>query len=444
MKKIFLIISFCFAMHFGAQSQLLKIASDHKSFTTINDVPFFWLGDTGWLLFKKCTRAEAIYYLDTRKKQGFNVIQAMLLHELTVTDVKGDSALIGSDVSKPNDSKGYWAMVDFVIAEAAKRKMYMALVPVWGGNVKGGHVSENQARAYASFLANRYKQYDNIIWLNGGDIKGSDGEKIWNIIGETLRQNDGRHLITFHPRGRSTSSTWFHNQTWLDFNMFQSGHKDYVQDTTEPRMGEDNYKYVVNDLALQPTKPTMDGEPSYENIPHGLHDSLAARWTASDIRRYAYWNLLAGGAGFTYGENSVMQFKTTWSKDISFGPVNPWTTEMEAPGANQMRFVKKLVGGMAFIGRTPAQELIQNQGVRYQYLPALLDNHCLYVYTYTGRNIELGLGRYEGKKVKCSWYNPRNGGYIAIGNMTAAAHHLFDPPGVEKDGNDWVLVVTGL
>lgn len=178
MKKIFLFISFCFALQFVAQSQLLKIASDHKSFTTSNDLPFFWLGDTGWLLFKKCTRAEAIYYLDTRKKQGFNVIQAMLLHELTVTDVKGDSALIGSDVSKPNDSKGYWAMVDFVIAEAAKRKMYMALVPVWGGNVKGGHVSENQARAYAQFLAARYKKYDNIIWLNGGDIKGSDGEKI--------------------------------------------------------------------------------------------------------------------------------------------------------------------------------------------------------------------------------------------------------------------------
>ena len=44
----------------------------------------------------------------------------------------------------------YWDHVDFIIDEAAKRGIYMALVPVWGGNIK--YVNEEQAKIYATFL----------------------------------------------------------------------------------------------------------------------------------------------------------------------------------------------------------------------------------------------------------------------------------------------------
>ena len=40
-----------------------------------------------------------------------------------------------------------------------------------------------------------------------------------------LRKGDGgAHLMTFHPTGGNGSSTWFHNDDWLDFNMRQNGH----------------------------------------------------------------------------------------------------------------------------------------------------------------------------------------------------------------------------
>jgi hypothetical protein len=34
----------------------------------------------------------------------------------------------------------YWDHVDFIVDEAAKRGIYMAMVPIWGSNVKGGKV----------------------------------------------------------------------------------------------------------------------------------------------------------------------------------------------------------------------------------------------------------------------------------------------------------------
>ncbi len=153
------------------------------------------------------------------------------------------TALDNMDVSKPLITKGndfsdttaydYWDHVDFIVDEAAKRGIYMALVPVWGSNVKAGKVNTTQAEKYAKFLATRYKNKSNIIWLNGGDIKGTDGLDVWKVIGKTLKKNDTRHLITFHPRGRNSSSEWFHKESWLDFNMFQSGHRTYAQDTSE-------------------------------------------------------------------------------------------------------------------------------------------------------------------------------------------------------------------
>jgi hypothetical protein len=46
-----------------------------------------------------------------------------------------------------------------------------------------------------------------------------------------------------HPFGRTQSSGWFHQENWLDFNMFQSGHRDYAQDINQAdlRYGEDNW-----------------------------------------------------------------------------------------------------------------------------------------------------------------------------------------------------------
>jgi len=169
-------------------------------------------------------------------------------------------------------------------------------------------ISREKAGKYSAWLAKRYKDKSNVIWLNGGDVKGSDSTVIWNIIGSTIREISPRQLITFHPFGRTQSSEWFHNETWLDLNMFQSGHRRYDQDTIGLCYGEDNWKYVANDYNKIPPKPTLDGEPSYEGIPQGLHDSTQPYWTASDVRRYAYWSVFAGGCGFTYGNNAVMQF----------------------------------------------------------------------------------------------------------------------------------------
>ena len=456
MKKYLGLISAGLMMSIVGQAQLmpLKISENQRFFETVDGKPFFWLGDTGWLLFVKCNREDAVEYLETRKRQGYNVVQVMVLHDMNNTkNVYGDFALINEDASKPNVTPGsdyrnaeeydYWDHVDFIADEAAKRGIYMAMVPVWGSNVKGGHVNKQQGEAYAKFLAERYKNKTNIIWLNGGDVKGSEGLDVWQIMGKTLKANNPQHLLTYHPRGRTSSSEWFHNEAWLDFNMFQSGHKNYAQDTSSNETnhyGEDNWKFVDVDYNLKPVKPTMDGEPSYENIPHGLHDSTQPRWKDHDLRRYAYWSVFAGGAGFTYGENAVMQFNKMGDWTANYGVTSNWKSSLNSPGATQMIHLKKLMLGKSYFDRVPAQELVLNSGNRYERIAATRGNGYAMFYTYAGKEIGVHMKILGFVPTKASWFDPRTGKQkkTKVNN-----EGIYDPPGEMKNGNDWILILEG-
>jgi hypothetical protein len=455
-KSIAILLSFLSLMT-NAQSPLplLKISANHRYFTTSDGKPFFWMGDTGWLLFVKCTREDAVHYLDVRQQQGFNVVQGMLLHSMNIKNVYGDYALNNGDASSPHVTPGndykdaeaydYWDHVDYIIDEAAKRGIYMALVPVWGGNVKEGKVNVQQAEAYAKFLAERYKDKTNIIWVDGGDIPGNEGMEVWKMIGTTLKKYDGNHLETYHPRGRYSSSEWFHNESWLDFNMFQSGHRNYAQDTSSTeknRFGEDNWKYIDADYNLQPVKPTLDGEPSYENIPQGLHDSLQPRWTAADVRHYEYWSVFAGGAGFTYGDNAVMQFHTIAEGRGSFGVRENWKDELFAPGAGQMHYLEDLLLSKDYLSRVPAQEIIAGDNPpHYDHILATKGNGYAMLYTYTGRPFSVDLSKLGFKAKKASWFHPSDGKKKKIKKFSKKGIVEFDPPGEKANGNDWVLIL---
>jgi len=452
-KKILLIILLGSLLNADAQLPQLKVSANKRFFQTAGGKPFFWLGDTGWLLFIKCKREDAIKYLDDRKQKGFNVIQVMLVHDVDLgVNTYGDSSLHNKNVADPWITKGnsfsneteydFWDHVDFIIDEAAKRGIYMALVPVWGGNIK--YVNEKQAKVYATFLANRYKNKSNIIWLNGGDIKGSDGLNQWNTIGNTIRSIDKNHLIGFHPRGRNSSSTWFHNEPWLDFNMFQSGHRSYAQDTSGNETlhyGEDNWRYANDDYKLKPIKPTFDGEPSYEDIPYGLHRADQPYWQDYEIRRYAYWSVFAGGCGFTYGHNSVMQFYTPGDSGISYFPKVKWQDGLKAPGAGQMQYLKKLMLGRSYFDRVPDQSSIVENGERYEKIIATRGKNYAMFYVYNGREFKVEVKKLQFIPGKARWFNPRNGETKMISEYRNTSIAAFDPPGEKENGNDWVLIL---
>src|SRR6476620_10613393 len=129
-SSILFLLLFAGAIGKTIKPQRLNISANHRYFADTNGNPFFWLGDTGWLLFSKLTREEAVQYLEDRRKKGFNVIQVMVLHNTAAANVYGDSALINKIVAHPKTTPGnsfadkeqydFWDHVDYIIDVAAQ------------------------------------------------------------------------------------------------------------------------------------------------------------------------------------------------------------------------------------------------------------------------------------------------------------------------------------
>lgn len=435
----------------------LVVSANGRFLQHENGKPFFWLGDTAWLLFAKLNREEVQTYLENRRQKGFNVIQVMVLHRIPQLNIYRDSALERYDPSQPLTTPGnnpqieseydYWDHVDFVVETAAQKGIYIAMVPTWGSNVRRRRspFTVESTRAYGKWLAERYRNKPSIIWINGGDTRGDQNTQIWQTLGTTLHEEDPNHLITFHPFGRTQSSMWFHNESWLDFDMFQSGHRRYDQrdpnDDIATWKGEDNWKYVLEDYAKIPPKPTIDGEPSYEHLPQGLHDPTEPLWQAKDARRYAFWSVFAGSFGHTYGNGVVMNMRKPNSGRASYGGQSYWYDAINDPGAGQMQYLKKLILSRPFFERVYDPSIVIDNGEKYDYVSATRGKSYAFIYTYTGRDFELSLGKISGEKVLAYWYNPRNGKSQLLGTFENNGTRRFDPPGEKAEGNDWVLIL---
>jgi hypothetical protein len=297
------------------------------------------------------------------------------------------------------------------------------------------------ARVYGRFVGARYRDKQ-VIWILGGDqnIESDEERAIVDAMAAGLREGDGgRHLITYHPRGPGRSSDYWHETAWLDFNMIQSSHGAH---------DHDNGLFVDHDYALDPPKPTLDGEPRYEHIPVGFyfrdvnrHD----RFDAYDVRQAAYWSLLAGACGFTYGNNNVWQM---WSPehDPAIHACVPWWEALDHPGAFQMGFVRRLFERYSFAQLVPDAGVVldgpHTGGAKVRAARAA-DGSFVVAYSPRGERFTLDRSVLDARRVRELWYDPRYGTFQHVHTSDNAGLQTYTPP-TSGRGNDWVLVLEGV
>ena len=465
MKLGILIGSRCFAcallfLHasaFAAVDKRLRITDSGRYLQYESGKPFFYLGDTAWELFHRLNRDEATQYLTNRSQKGFTVIQAVVLAQLgglTVPNAYGDLPLIQGDPAQPNEA--YFRHVDFIVNKAEELGMFIGMLPTWGSYWASGKsvFTTVNARLYGRFLGTRYKDKA-IIWILGGDrsIITDEERGILDAMAAGLTEGDrGVHLKTFHPIGPGLSSIKLHNVSWLDFNMFQSSHA---------ARDHDNGLYVENDYALAPRKPTMDGEPRYEGMPVGFYLRGAGgidRFDDYDVRQAAYWSLLAGACGYTYGNNNIWQMyrpgitgagDAERGRDLFGGPGGmiganiPWYEALDHPGAFQMRYVRRLFDSMPFTKLLPDQHIILNGpttgGAKLRAARAT-DGSFAIIYSPRGEGFTLDKSIIKAERQIELWYDPRYGTSYVIKDQDSWGIQTFTPP-TSGRGNDWILVL---
>lgn len=438
----------------AGQLPKVKVSDNQRFLVTEDGKPFFYLADTGWELFHRLDRKQAVEYLTVRAAQKFNVIQAVALAELkgvTEPNAYGKLPLTEEDPTRPAVTAGakadnaqqydYWDHVDYIVEQANARGIYIAMLPTWGSWVNSGGndrsiLTPQNAAAYGEFLGKRYGK-KGVIWVLGGDRTPTGFEATWRAlakgiaIGVSGKEDYSALLMSFHPRGGATSSTWFHQDAWLDFNMNQNGHG--VPGKAAP------WARLTGDYHLTPVKPVLDGEPLYEDHPLGFRAKEFGYSFDAHVRQYAYADTFSGACGHTYGHHSVWQMYEAKRQPIN-GPLLYWHEAIHRPGAGQMQYVKALLLSRPYLSRVPDQTIVVEPLDGDDRITATRGDGYVMVYSAQGRKFTVRMGKISGAKVKGWWYNPRNGAAMAREEYENTGTREFVPPS-EGFGSDWVLVL---
>ncbi|WZL88176.1 glycoside hydrolase family 140 protein [Salinimicrobium sp. 3283s] len=421
------------------QLPFLKLSEDRSYIETAGGDPFLWLGDTAWELVHRLDREEVKKYLENREVKGFTVIQSVILAEmdgLNTPNANGDKPLIDKDPTRLNEA--YFKYLDFVISEAEKHGLYVGLLPAWGDkfNKRWGVGPEiftpQNAREYGRLLGKRYKDYPNIIWILGGDRIPEKNVhfEIIRALAQGISEEDKNHLISYHPSGAKLASD-FVDESWLNIDMYQSGHSSTAKE----------YQYSERSRNKNIKRPVINGEARYEDIPDRFWENKDfGRLDETDVRVSAYWSLLGGAAGYTYGSIDIWQMYDQ-GKIPSLEARLGWKTALNLPGAQQMKYLRELFSSLEWQNMVPAPELISGSNPQDEgYILASQAPDFALFYSPEGRSIEVDLQELNFLGSNAYWFNPRQGITEEILAGKSFKNGIFKPP-TSGRGNDWLLVL---
>jgi hypothetical protein len=423
------------------------LVHENKRYLMWDDgTPYFYLADTAWEMLHRCNRDEVSWYMETRRKQGFTAIQTVALGELDgirTPNSYGRKPLLlksGTDIydaSMP-DTDGpysYWDHVNYCIEKAYENNLVIALLPTWGDKYPGcggkgpAIFDTDSAYAYGKWLGERYSEYENIIWVMGGDrsLNTQENKDALNSMVKGMKEKDKNHLFTFHPCGGRNSYDDTGNLDWIDFHMYQTGHSSSSSSAWKK----------IRKLYNEPTgKPILDGEPCYEDIAAMLRRESGYYFNAADVRLSAWQHVLEGCCGHTYGNGCV------WGMTRGKGHISDyrWEDVLFHEGAMTMKYVKDILLSRDYFSRIPCPELIVSEETMNNHYAASCGKDYIIVYTPYGLPISVKLGTLQGKYARSSWYNPRTGEMSIIGVTLNKEVNTF-APFTRGKGNDWVLVI---
>ncbi len=172
----------------------LKLSANHRYLVDQNNAPFPILGRTGWFVISVPV-ADYQLFVDDSVSRGYNAIEmhvldhdsrgfhppldgnndAPFLKRLDGTTWNGVLGATAPDFTTPNAA--YWSFVDAFLNYCASKGVVVFMFPAYTGFQGGGQgwmqeMSANgttKMNAYGTWIATRYKNQGNIVWMAGGD-----------------------------------------------------------------------------------------------------------------------------------------------------------------------------------------------------------------------------------------------------------------------------------
>lgn len=387
--------------------------------------PFFVHGDTPWSLIVQLNREQVDQYLEDRRAQGFNTILVNLIeHEFAEAPPNNEYGQgpfeVPGDFSSPSDA--YFDHAEYVVAKAAEKNILVMLTPAYmgyGGGSQGWYrdmraTGESKLRNYGRFVANRFRAYDNILWVHGGDFNPPE-RSLLRAVANGILDVDKRWLHTFHgSRGTSALGYLGNSEPWLTVNSIYADENTVVAEALREHARSSMPFFLI--------------EARYE------HEGGS---TEATIRAQAYQAVLSGGAGHLMGNKPVWKFDRGWQ------------SAMGSPGARTLSHLRSLFESVSWWTLRPDADktlLTKGAGERADQAVAARasDGAFALVYVPSARTLTVNLGKLAGPSVRARWYDPTAGSYTILPGspFRAAGSMAYASPGHNTNGfGDWVLVL---
>jgi len=392
----------------------IRVSDNGRYFVDHNGESFFWLGDTQWELFRCFTLEDAESVLENRKSIGFSVIQIMFtgVGDGTKPNLAGRTPWQNDDPASPDEE--YFEHVDSVI-EIARQKGLILVLGVYH-QLQVEHITPANARGYARWIAERYRACPNIVWTMYPKAQPEFVPTLRELAAGLREGDAGHHLITVHPDPSPASSSFIHDEEWLDFNMIQTCVNYQLI-----------HKMVTEDYARRPAKPTVMAEGGYEGVEFGKLQ------TPLEIRKQAYWSHLAGGH-HSYGHND------------SWASPQPWRSWIDSPGALHMGVYRQIITSCSeWWNWIPDQSVFaagEGSGLTLNAAARSPDGDWALVYLSSNTTVSLRMDKMAAApEVAASWRDPRSGDETTIACLPTTGTREFTTPSGWEDA---VLVLEAI
>lgn len=437
------------------RNQRFNVLPGSRHLTDTEGSPVFLLADTAWELIHRATREETQLYFENRAKKGFNCVYSVVLAELDgleTPNAYGEVPFVDNDIAQPNER--FFAHVAWIVNEANEHGITVGLLPTWGDKFRRGSgvgpevLNAQNVAPYTAWLSRRLADYD-IIWILGGDRNPVGYEDVFQAMARGIRETAGdARPITCHCEARDimarTSSTYFGGESWLSINMAYSGH-EWAWPT---------YRQITQEWNREHPLPVYDGEPRYENIPlfgqpGRLHrdpdgwDGIT-RCDAHQVRQAAYWAVLSGACGHTYGALEIWQWHDEGRMGVTW-PTTTWKTAIHFDGSYQMGLMKRFFEIVRWFELEPAQSMVTSgpQSVdAHVVAAATADGSTVVAYSPEGEAFVLDLSASVATELEIMWFDPRLGQFHRDGMRVKNSPSAVISPPSSGRRTDWVAILT--
>lgn len=457
------------AVRFGGSTSspfVTSVSSNGRQFLDQTGQPLLVHGDSPWSMAIDISNSDADWYFQQRQSQGFNAALFSAFggegtggsDSVNFKTYDGVAPFVNGNLSSYNAT--YWSRLDGKIQSAQQHgiTVFLYVMDTFGENSTFVEYDQDHSPSgtfpvtanYCSFVANRYKNSPNVVYMLGGDydnyipgLYGGDMDRMIQACAGAIKTAAPSKLLSIQLTGFPQSNSFDYSgwTTRPDFSFTYTYNPSY-----DATLRGYNHTWAAGPT----TRPALYMEGPYEdennkNWPQGA--------TNLTLRKQMLWAILSGSTGDFYGRGGVWQFDSGWQTKVS-----------TSTGVTQLQKLHNLVAGTAWQTLVPDQsdQFVTNgkgtpntQGgtgtgsnnvnvdpTTNTYATAAFapDGSLGLVYVPTARTLTLNTAKLASGYT-AQWVDPTNATNAQPATVNGSGQ-VTTPSGTHSDGtSDWVLVV---